>query len=83
MSVCPLCGEELGRYGCTTDECTPYVAVDPPPAWTAREPRWKFVLESLAGGLDDDGMLKWLSRFKSLDEAYAEAEKLRDGMIAT
>lgn len=66
------------------DEYPSFVAVPPPPPWLPdRRQRWLFVLESLAGGLDDAGMLKWLSRFATLDEAVGEAERLRDGMVAT
>jgi hypothetical protein len=60
------------------------VEVPKPPPWEPlRRERWLLVLESLCGGLNDDGMLRWLSRFDTLDEAAEEAVRLRSGQIAT
>jgi len=45
---------------------------------------WVYVIESLIGGLSDEGILKWLNVFgPDLRQMVAEAEKLREGMVAT
>lgn len=42
-----------------------------------------FVVESLAGSLDYDGIKKWLATYTTLDEAYEAAVQLREGMTST
>lgn len=42
-----------------------------------------YIVETLAGSLDYDGVKKWLASYSTLDEAFEAARQLRDGMIAT
>lgn len=45
---------------------------------------WQYVIESLVGGLDDEGIVRWIDLHgPDLATMVAEAEKLRDGMVAT
>jgi hypothetical protein len=49
-----------------------------------RAAKWQYVIESLIGGLDDAGMLRWLNvHGPDLDAMVRDAEDLRGGMIAT
>lgn len=58
-----------------------YVAAGPP---IGRRDDWLFIIDSLIGGLETyEGVVKWLAIWPDLDTAYAEALKLRDGMIAS
>lgn len=64
-------------------------AQDAPPAVEAELPsaadreRLLYVIESLVGSLDYDGVKRWLEAHPTLDEAWAEAQRLRGGMVAT
>lgn len=50
----------------------------------SRAEKWVFVIESLIGGLDDAGILRWLDVFgPDIDRLYERALRLRDGMVAT
>lgn len=60
------------------------VPVDPPPDPVSRRDAWLFVIESLVGGLDDAGIVKWIDTHgPDLDAMLREARRLRDGMVAT
>jgi hypothetical protein len=50
---------------------------------TEAQEKWAFVIETLMGGLDYQGICKWLACRPNLDTAYADAQELRLGTIAT
>lgn len=46
--------------------------------------KWDLIIGSLIGGLPEySGIVKWLSMFDNLDDAFEAAMRLRDGMVAT
>jgi hypothetical protein len=58
----------------------PWIEVPRP---THRVEDWHYVIDSLIGGLDYEGVVRWLSIWPDLPTALREAQKLRDGMVAT
>lgn len=71
---CPGCGGE-GDYDLNGER-----ASLPTPSDVKK---MMFVVESLAGSLDYDGIKKWLATYPTLDEAYEAAVQLREGMTST
>jgi hypothetical protein len=44
---------------------------------------WHYVIDSLIGGLEYEGVVRWLAARPDLPTALHDAQKLRDGMVAT
>jgi hypothetical protein len=50
---------------------------------TERPDDWHYVIETLIGSFDYQDVIRWLSQWPDLPTARREAERLRDGMVAT
>jgi hypothetical protein len=61
----------------------------PNPLNMTRGEKWHYIIDTLLGGLDDGGIVKWLvtqgvqGDGMDLDRLFAEAVKLRGGQVAT